>query len=149
MGHAHRRVGFVDVLTARARGAEGVDTQIRWVDLDIFDFVHLGQDRHCNRGRVDATLRFGFGYALYAMSARLELQFRENALTDDATDDFAKAAVLAGTLAQGFDLPTLLLAIAGIHPKQIAGEDRGLIAAGASSDLEKNIARIAWIDRDQ
>ena len=95
VGDADRRVGLVDVLAAGARGAIGVDAQVRGVDLDGFDLLELGQDRDGARRGVDASLRLGRRHALHAVRAGLELQERVRAAADDAADDFLVAAVLA------------------------------------------------------
>ena len=39
VGEADGRVGFIHVLTAGARGAEGIDPEVGRVDLDLFDFM--------------------------------------------------------------------------------------------------------------
>src|SRR6202011_1753854 len=63
---ADRRLGLVDVLTARTRRLERVDLQVRRADLDLAVVFDLGQPRH-GRGRgVDAARRFGRGDALHA-----------------------------------------------------------------------------------
>ena len=99
--------------------------------------------------RVDAALRFGRGHALDAMRARLELEVRERASADDAADDFLVAAVLAGALRQHFDAPALHVGIARIHAKQIAGENRRLIAARARAHFQVDVAVVARILRQQ
>ena len=65
---AHGRVGAVDVLTARAACAVGVDAQIVLVDLHL-DVVHLGHDGDGGGGGVDASARFRLGHALHAVRA--------------------------------------------------------------------------------
>ena len=110
---AHRRVGLVDVLAAGAGGAVGIDAQFRGIDLDLLDLIELRQDRDRDGRGMDAPLRLGRRHALHAVGAGLELQLREDAAADDAADDFAVAAVLAGTLAQGLDLPALRLRRSG------------------------------------
>ncbi len=47
--------------------------------------------------------------------------------------------MLALALAEHFDFPALALGVACVHPKQVAREDRGLVAAGAGADFEKDI----------
>ena len=92
---ADRRIGLVDVLAARARGAVRVDAQVRGIDVDLVDFVELRQDRDGARRGVDAPLRLGRRHALHAMRAGLELEPRKRAAPDDAADDLLVAAVLA------------------------------------------------------
>ena len=73
--NAHCRIGLVNVLTTRTRRAEGVDTQVRRIDRDVFHRIGFGQDRHGAGARVDAALRLGDRHALHAMRARFKLHF--------------------------------------------------------------------------
>ena len=147
--NAHRGVGFVDMLTAGARGAKGVDAQLRGVDVDVLDRIELGQDRHRHRRGVDATLRFGVGYPLHAVRAGLELQFRKYVRADHPANDLAEAAMLAGVFAEHLDLPAEPFGVAPVHAQQVAGKDCRLVAAGAGADFEIDIAVIARIGRDE
>src|SRR5690606_19867338 len=130
-------------------GAEGVDPQVGRVDLDGLAVRFHRDDRH-RRGRgVDATLRFGFRHALHAVGARFELQPGVGAFAVDPGDDLAEPAVLAR--AGRFDLhpPALALGVTGVHAQQVAGEDRGLVAAGAGADLQVQAAVVARVARHQ
>ena len=69
VGDADGGVGFVDVLTAGARGAERVDTQIGRVDFDRLARWFDRDDRNRCSGRMDATLRFRFRYTLNTVRA--------------------------------------------------------------------------------
>ncbi len=149
MRDANRGVGLVDVLTTGARGAEGVDAQLRRIELDGLDLVQLRQDRDRHRRRMNTSLRFGGRHALHAMGARFEFQLRERAATDDATDDFFVAAMLAGVFRQHFDVPAMLAGVARIHPEQIAREDRRLVAAGAGAHFEINVTFVALVFGDE
>ena len=44
VGNTDGGVGFVDVLTAGAGCAEGIDAQVGGVQLDVFEFVRFGHD---------------------------------------------------------------------------------------------------------
>src|SRR5215470_13310055 len=149
MRDTHRGIGLVDVLPAGTRGAVGVDAQIRGVDLDALDLIELGKYRDRARRGVDTSLRFGGGYALYAVGTRLELQTRERALAGDAADDLAVAAMLAGVLAQHLAAEAVRFGIASVHAVQIAGEDGCLIPARSGTHLEEDTALIPWILRQQ
>src|SRR6185436_13139857 len=98
---------------------------------------------------MNASLSFGRRHPLHAMRARLELEVRERALADHAADVRLVAAVLAGTLRQHFDAPALLVGVARIHAKQIAGEDRCLVATGARAHFKIDVAVVACILRQQ
>ena len=56
MGDAHRAVGGVDMLAARARGAIGVDANILLVDSDLDRVVDRRVDRHRGETRVSARI---------------------------------------------------------------------------------------------
>ena len=73
------------------------------------------------------------------MRARLEFQTSEGAAAGDLGDDLLVTAL--GTFARGEDLgrPTAFRRIALIHPEQVAGEQRRLIAAGAGADLQDDV----------
>ena len=146
---ADRRVGLVDVLAAGARRAIGVDLEVGLVDLDLADVLGLGKHGDGARRGVDAALRLGLGHALHAMDAGLELQLRVRALARDARDDLAIAAVLAGIRAQDLDAPALALGVAAVHAEQIAGEDRGFVAARAGAHLEEQVRVVVGILRHE
>ena len=98
---------------------------------------------------MNPALRLGFGHALHAVRARLELELRVGAAAFNAADDFPESAVLALVGTQHLDLPTLLLGVTAVHSKQVAREERRLVAAGARANLEKEIALVVGIVRDQ
>src|ERR1700743_2701343 len=106
MGDADRRFGLVNVLTAGALRAHGLDPQILVLDVDV-DILDLRQ--HGNRrGRgVDAALRFGIGNALHAMHAGFEFQFGEGAAALHLGDDFLVAANRTFAGRNHLDLPAL------------------------------------------
>ncbi len=83
------------------------------------------------------------------MRAGLELQPRIRAAADDARDHFLVPAVLARIVGFDFHLPTLALGVARIHAEQVAGEDRGLVAAGAGAHFQEQVAFVARIARHQ
>src|SRR5215469_5192863 len=149
MRDADRGIGLVDVLAARARGAVGIDAQIRRIDLDLIDLIELRENRHGARRGVDAPLRLGGGHALHTVRTGLELQPRERPLAGDATDDLAIATVLARALAEHLRAEAPGFGIARLHAVEIAGEDRGLVAAGSGPHLEEDVALIARIAGQQ
>src|SRR5688500_3863955 len=60
----------------------------------------------------------------------------ERAVSDDLEDRFLHSVVRSGGVRHDLDLPPALLREARVHAKEIAGEDRGLVAAGARADLD-------------
>ena len=89
---AHRGVGRVDGLAARAGRAVDVDLQVVLVDLDV-DLLGLRHHRDGRGGRVDAALRLGLGDALHAVRAALVLEDREGAVALDREHDLLKPPV--------------------------------------------------------
>ena len=51
------------------RGRQVLGKAFERVDDHIADLIGFGHDRHGAGGSMNATLRFGFGYALHAVSA--------------------------------------------------------------------------------
>jgi len=149
VGDAHRGIGLVDVLAAGAGGPVGVDAQVGRVDVDLADLVGFRHYRHGAGRGVDAALRFGFRNALHAVAARFELQPRIRAVADDAHDDFLVAADLAGVFRHDFHLPATALGVACVHAQEVAGEQRGLVAAGAGADFEENVALVVGVFRQE
>ena len=64
-------------------------------------------------------------------------------------DDFLKTAF--GALAHRYDFgfPALFGGVALIHAEQVAGEQRGLVAAGAGANFEDGVVIVHRIFRDQ
>src|SRR5690349_12848410 len=98
---------------------------------------------------MNSSLSLRRRYALDPMRARLELQSRKRTPPDDATDDFAIAAVLARILAQHFDGESLRLRVAGIHSQQIARENGRFVAASAGAHFEENVLVVPLVLRDE
>ena len=80
---------------------------------------------------------------------RLELQLREHVLALDQRDDFLHAARRALVHRHHLDLPALALGVARVHAVEVAGEQRGLVAAGAAADLEDRVLAVVRILRQQ
>ena len=56
MGDAHRGAGLVDVLSARAAGAEEIDSQILLLDGDVDLLFDVGHDEHGGEAGVAALV---------------------------------------------------------------------------------------------
>ncbi len=85
------------------------------------------------------------------MNARLELELGEGAAPADLGDDFLVAALGAFARRHHFGLPALLGGVALVHAEQVAGEQRGLVAAGAGADFQNDVAlvhRVLGQERD-
>src|SRR4026209_1748073 len=73
-GQAHRGVGLVDVLAARALRAVGVDPDLVPVELDLDVIVDFGKDLDEREGRLAPLLRVERADAVEAMDAALGAQ---------------------------------------------------------------------------
>ena len=97
---------------------------------------------------MDAALRLGGGHALHAVAARLKAQLAVNAHAHRvgrpvyAQHHFLVAAQFAGRFADDLDLPAVALGKTDVQAKQIAGEQRRLVAARAGADLDEGGARV-------
>ena len=152
VGDAHRGVGGVDALAARAGGAEDVDTQIVRVDLDV-DVFGLGQDEHAGGAGVQPALRLGDGDALHAVHASLVLQPAEDAragsLGPQRETDVLVAAEVAFGRVENLRRPPGPLGETQIHAQQIAGEEGRLLAALTGLDLQDRVFGVVRVARQQ
>ena len=82
------------------------------------------------------ALGFGFGHALDAVAAALELEMAEGPLAGDAERDFTEAAQLGGLQVEELELPAHPLGEPAVHLVEVAREQGRLVAAGPGSDLE-------------
>ena len=67
----------------------------------------------------------------------------------DLGDDFLEAAFGAFADRQDLGLPALLGGVALVHAEQVAGEQRGLVAAGAGADFEDGVVVVHRVLRQQ
>ncbi len=94
---------------------------------------------------MDAALGFGGGNPLNAMGTGLELEPGVDALALHPRDDLLVAALLAVAGTDHLDLPALVLGVARVHAKQVAGEQRRFVTAGSRAHLEKDVTPIIGI----
>ena len=148
MCQTHSAVGGVDALAAGAGGAEGVDAHVAHVQFHV-ELLGLGEHHHAGGGGVDAALGLGGGDALYAVHAAFVLQQTVGAVAGDGEGDVLVAA--RGAFVEVIDLylPVLLLAEAGVHAEEVAGEDAGLVTARAAANLHHSIFRVGGISGDE
>ncbi len=145
VGDADGGIGFIDVLPARAGCAEGVDAKVGWVQFDVFQFVRFGHDGNGAGGGVDAALAFGGGDALHAVSARFKFQTAVRPGADNTGDDFFIAAQFAFVGGHDFNLPTVALGVAAVHTQQIAGKQRGFVAARSGAYFDEDVFVVVGI----
>ena len=105
---------------------------------------------------MDPTLGLGDRHALDAVHAALELQPRVGGVTglDRAAGLHGDLDVLVATevgllRVQDLGPPPATLGIAQVHPQQVGGEQRRLLAALAGLDLEDDVLVVHRVARDQ
>ena len=126
------------MLAARAAGSERVDAQVVRVEVEIH-FLGLGQDGDRGGRGVHAALRFGFGHALDAVHAALELEAGIHLVARDAEHDLLVAAEFGLGGAHDLGLPAAFIRVHGVHAVQVGGEQRAFLAARAAADLHENV----------
>ena len=139
---ANGRFGLVDVLPAGPAGPHPLPLNVRrFVDDDLRLF-RLRHHRDRRGGRVDAALRFRRRDALDAVPAGLVPEVLVRVLAGHAEGDFLEPARFARAVRNLFQLPSLLAGVAGVHLVQVAGEQRGLVAAGAGADFDDHLGEV-------
>ncbi len=148
MGDAYRRVGSVDALAAGARGAVGIDAQVRLLDVDV-DVVCLGKNGDGSRRGLDAALALCLGDALDAVNAGLVLHDRVDLVAGHLELNGLEATGLGRAAGQDLDLPALGRGKALVHLKEVAGKDGSLVAARGTADLDDGVLVVVGVGRDQ
>src|SRR2546427_12301539 len=126
-------VGGVDALTAGSLRAEHVDPQVFLFDLDV-DVLGLGEHGHRSGGRMPPALRLGLGDPLYPVHARLVAQRAVDARPPGGEERLLQAREIPFGQRANLALPALPLREPGVHPEQLRGEQRRLVATGAGAD---------------
>ncbi len=98
---------------------------------------------------MNTARRFSVRHALDPMHTRFEFESRERAASGDLGNDFLVATLGAFAGGQDFGFPAMFRGIALVHPKQIAGEQRGFVAAGTGAYLQNDVLVIHRILGDQ
>src|SRR6202140_3743193 len=145
MRDAHRGIGLVDVLAAGAGCTKSVDAKLSRIDRDVGNRVGFREHCHRARGSMNTPLRLSLGHPLHTMPARFELELGIGALADDSGDDFLVAAHLAGTFRDQFELPLVAFGKARIHAKEVAREQRWLVATGPGAYFKEYVALVVGI----
>ena len=94
-------------------------------------------------------LRFRGGHALHAMDAAFVFQLGIDFVALNGGDDFFHAPLRGRRAFHDFDFPALGFGVAGIHAEKIAGENAGLVAAGAGADFDDDVFVVVGILGDK
>ncbi len=146
------------VLTDWPPGPDERNTSIRrsFGSIVHVDVLGLGQHQHAGRRGVDAALRLGDRHPLHPVHAALPLQPRPDAVAAlghalglDRDRDVLDAAQVRLLRVDHLDDPAVPLGVPGVHPQQVAGEQRRLLAALAGLDLDDHVLGVVRVARDQ
>ena len=145
VGQAHSRVGFVDVLTTRARSTEGVGTHVRRVDIDFDGVIDFGVNKHGRERGVTATRRVERRLANQAVHTGFGAQKAKGIFAFHLDG----GALDAGDVARGFvfhlGFEALALAVTHVLAQQHGGPVAGLGATGSGLDVNKAVQRVGFI----
>jgi hypothetical protein len=101
--------------------------------VDLLGLRHDGDGR--GRG-VNAPLRLGGGHALDLVGAALELQGGKRACALDGGNGVRESTCVARLGLDEFESPAAAGGERAVHLEDLAGPERGLVAADAHADLE-------------
>ena len=135
VGDADGGLRLVDVLAACAAGAVGVDLQVLGVDGELH-LLRLGHDGHGGGGGLDTAGGFRFRHTLHPMGARFKFQAGVSTRTFHRSYDFLHAAQLRLVEGHHVQREAPALGVHGVHPQQVGGKQRALLAADTGPDLQ-------------
>jgi len=136
---AHGGVGLVDVLSARAGSAVGVDAQVGRVDLDVDRVVHFRIHEQRRERGMAAVGRVEGRLAHEAVHAGFGAQVAVGVFTLDLDGGGLDAGDLALGLFEELGLEALAFAIAQVLAQQHRGPVLGFGAAGAGLDVDEAV----------
>ena len=139
---------LVDVLPAVSTGAEDVDAQVGFPQLDIY-LLRLGQHGNAGSRSMDAPGGFGHRNALDAVDAAFELHRAVDVVATEREDDLLEAAQLGGAGIEHLQGPSLAFGEAFVDAEEVGGEECGFVPAGAGADLHDAVAPVIGIGRKQ
>ena len=135
-------VGGVDVLAARARGAERVDAAIALVDVDLDPVVDDRIDPDGREAGVPAGIESKGEMRTRRCTPRLRLQPSIGIVALDLERGALDAGFLAVGHVHDLDLVLPLLGPADVHAHEHVGPILALRAAGAGMDFEKRVVPV-------
>ena len=144
MCQAHGRVRGVHALASGTRGAIDIHPDVLVLDPDVH-VLRLREHGNRHRGGVDPPAGLGGRHALNAVDTALELQPAPCAPALDEEDDLLEAADAGGVTVHHLHLPPLALRVLRVHPREIGGEQSGLVSARTRADLDEDVPLIVGI----
>ena len=146
--HADSARGLVDLLPARAGGAECVDLQLGGVKME-FSLFQLRQHRHGAGARVDAALRLRFRHALHAVHTAFKPKTRKGVRATYDEIDLPDAAELGLAAVDDLHREALPFGVHFIHSEKIGGKKGTFLSADAAADLHDDVFPVVRVLRQQ
>src|SRR6185437_12417898 len=144
MDDAHRRVGHIDVLPALAAGAEGVNAQVLFADVDLDFVVNFRADEDAGKRGMAALGLVEGRDANQAVDAALRLQQPVGVFALDGDGGGLDARFLALLPVVDRDPEAVALGPARVHAQQHFGPVLAFGAAGAGMDGEDGVEAIVF-----
>jgi hypothetical protein len=145
MGDSYRAVSGVHSLAAVSAGAENIDAQILFGDVEVIVLVRLREYDHRGGACMDTAHLFSFRNALDAVAAAFVSEFAVRACAFHSEYYFLVSAKRRFIAPHHAHLPSVVFAEARIHPEKRGGEKGGFLAACSGANLENGIAFIKRI----
>ncbi len=142
------RLDLVDILAAGAAASERVPFDFSLVDLHV---ERLGLWQHCHGSSrcMDTALCFGGRHTLHAMHTAFIFQRAVDTVARDRQHYFLEASRCALARRGDGHVPAAAFTVFHIHLAEVAGKDRGFVAAGAPADFEYCVFSVLGICRNQ
>ena len=142
MRDAYGGAGRIDALSAGAAGAEGIETEIGFLDVQLDIVAHIGNDVHrCERGMPTAGGVEG-GNADQAMDTALALEKAESVRAGDAQGDALETCFVAGQIVQFLHGEAASRRPAGIETQQHFRPVLRFGAARARMDFQDGVLSV-------
>ena len=149
MGQPDRRVGLVDVLAARPGGAEGVDSDLVPVQLNLEVALDFRQHLHQGKRGVAALLRIERADPDQPVDTPLGLEKAVRVAAVDGDGNALDAGLLTVGLVEDLRAEAVALGPAEIHPQQDFGPISGLGSACPGADGQEGVALVVFATEEQ
>ena len=136
------------MLPTGAGGAVDLHLNVLRPQLDIGG-LHLRQDGHRRRRRMDAAAGFRLRDALDPVDAGFEFQPGVGPGAADEEVGFLDTAQLRLGVVEQLQLPAPGGGVHGVHPEKAVGKQGALLAADADADLHQDIFLVVRIPRQE
>ena len=149
MREPHRGVRRVDALSAVSGGAGDIHPHVLRRNVDFNIVVNLRHHRDSRGGGMNAPSRFRLRNALHAVNAGFVLEPRICPLTIHGKRHKLHAAESGFLHILRGNLKAAPFRVVHIHPVELRGKERRLLAAGARPDFEDDVLVVVRILRQQ